>query len=281
MDTGTTRFKHLWGAALCLILLAAAIPLAVLALSMSAQKTETLVSPELETEELTVPDKTAEPVEQEKRIKRKGLILDPPPISPDFVNPPTAGFPMFVFPPAAAQNNGNVPTGENITESEDSAAPEITLVMEGKVYDGVFTFEGNKITYFHRNAWGPLLPQDIMIDGKPWKDLTKPFELDYTPDYAKAVILEKELDEVRAARLYSIDDTKKFSLSIEDATSWEGRKKMLTSPVALVPFRIKLAMKNQLPHTEVIWKRMHSPSSKTAPSGYNATNNPKQQSENR
>ena len=120
-----------------------------------------------------------------------------------------------------------------------------------------------------------------MIDGKPWKDLTKPFELDYTPDYAKAVILEKELDEVRAARLYSIDDTKKFSLSIEDATSWEGRKKMLTSPVALVPFRIKLAMKNQLPHTEVLWKRMHSPSSKTAPSGYNATNNPKQQSENR
>ena len=51
MDTGTTRFKHLWGAALCLILLAAAIPLAVLALSMSVQKTETLVSPELETEE--------------------------------------------------------------------------------------------------------------------------------------------------------------------------------------------------------------------------------------
>ena len=144
MDTGTTRFKHLWSAALCLILLSAAIPLAVLALSMSAQKTETLVSPELETEELTVPDKTAEPVEQEKRIKRKGLILDPPPISPDFVNPPTAGFPMFVFPPAAAQNNGNVPTGENITESEDSAAPEITLVMEGKVYDGVFTLKGTR-----------------------------------------------------------------------------------------------------------------------------------------
>ncbi|MBR2962754.1 MAG: hypothetical protein IKC53_00950, partial [Lentisphaeria bacterium] len=220
MDTGTTRFKHLWGAALCLILLSAAIPLAVLALSMSAQKTETLVSPELETEELTVPDKTAEPVEQENRIKRRGLTLDPPPISPDFVNPPTAGFPMFGFSPATAQNNGNVPPEENVTESEDSAAPEITLVMEGKVYDGVFTFEGNKITYFHRNAWGPLLPQDIMIDGKPWKDLTKPFELDYTPDYAKVVILEKELDEVRAARLYSIDDTKKFSLSIEDATSW-------------------------------------------------------------
>ena len=88
MDTGTTRFKHLWSAALCLILLSAAIPLAVLALSMSARKTETLVSPELETEELTVPDKTAEPVEQEKRIKRRGLTLDPPPISPDFVNPP-------------------------------------------------------------------------------------------------------------------------------------------------------------------------------------------------
>ena len=281
MDTGTTRFKHLWSAALCLILLAAAIPLAVLALSMSAQKTaETLVSPELETEELTVPDKTAEPVEQEKRIKRRGLTLDPPPISPDFVNPPTAGFPIG-FPPATAQNNGNVPAGENVTESRDPAAPEITLVMEGKVYDGVFTFEGNKITYFHRNAWGPLLPQDIMIDGKPWKDLTKPFELDYTPDYAKAVILEKELDEVRAARLYSIDDTKKFSLSIEDATSWEGRKKMLSSPVALVPFRIKLAMKNQFPHTEVIWKRMRSPSSKTVPSGYNATNNQKQQSENK
>lgn len=51
---------------------------------------------------------------------------------------------------------------------------------------------------------------------------------------------------------------------------------MLSSPVALVPFRIKLAMKNQLPHTEVIWKRMHSSSSKTDPSGYNATNNPKQ-----
>ena len=216
--------------------------------------------------------------EQAKRTKNSaerktgktgnGRTMDPPPISTDFVNPPTAGFPMFGFSPASAQNGGNGTPGGSVAEQKEPAAPEITLVMEGKVYDGVFTFEGNKITYFHRNAYGPLLPEDITVDGKPWKDLTKPFELDYTPDYAKAVILEKEIDDVRGVTLYSIDDTRKFCLSIGDPTTYEGKQKLYGFQARLFPFRVRIAMKNQLPHMEVIWKSMSAPPKQTPRPAY-------------
>ena len=221
-------------------------------------------------------DETA--AEQGKKTKRKterktgktgnGRTMDPPPISTDFVNPPKAGFPMFGFSPASAQSGGNGTPGGGVAERKEPVAPEITLVMEGKVYDGVFTFEGNKITYFHRNAYGPLLPEDITVDGKPWKDLTKPFELDYTPDYAKAVILEKEIDDVRGVTLYSIDDTKKFCLSIGDPTTYEGKQKLYGFQARLFPFRVRIATKNQLPHMAVIWKSMSAPSKQTPPPAY-------------
>lgn len=293
------RFIH---SVLCFILLATAVPFVILGIRLSSQNPKNGVYAAREAEEISVRDqstggprasaarrhgKTAAAdsvaqdetaAEQGKKTKRKterktgktgnGRITDPPPISTDFVNPPKAGFPMFGFSPASAQNGGNGTSGGSVAERKEPVAPEITLVMEGKVYDGVFTFEGNKIMYFHRNAYGPLLPEDITVDGKPWKDLTKPFELDYTPDYAKAVILEKEIDDVRGVTLYSIDDTKKFCLSIGDPTTYEGKQKLYGFRARLFPFRVRIATKNQLPHMEVIWKSMSAPPKQTPRPAY-------------
>jgi hypothetical protein len=294
------RFVH--SVLYTVVMLAAAVPLVILGIRMSSQDPMNGVHTVRAAKEISVQDQSAGgsrastarrhgknaaagPVaqdetaaEQGKKTKRKterktgktgnGRLTDPPPISTDFVNPPKAGFPMFGFSPASAQSSGNGTPGGSVAEQKEPAAPEITLVMEGKVYDGVFTFEGNKITYFHRNAWGPLLPEDITVDGKPWKDLTKPFELDYTPDYAKAVILEKEIDDVRGVTLSSIDDTKKFCLSVGDPTSYEGKQKLYGFQARLFPFRVKIAMKNQLPHMEVIWKSMSAPPKQTTPPAY-------------
>lgn len=312
--------QFLFGFAMCAVLLATALPLAVLVLKISSQNPVKDVYAAREMEDLSIPGQSeggsdvsaaeyamknvaANPVTQDKKAtkrgkgtketaKRKngktggGRMTDPPPISTDFVNPPTAeiytwmGVPMFErrygdhdpsLPRAGlssvpAQGGGNGTPGGSAAEQKEPAGQEITLVLEGKVYDGVFTFEGNRIVYFHRNAWGPLLPEDITVDGKPWKDLTKPFELDYTPDYAKAVILEKEIDDVRGVTLYSTDDTKKFCLSVGEPTSWEGQQKTYGSTARLYPFRVKLAMKNQLPHMEVIWKNIYAPSKNKTPS---------------
>ena len=70
------------------------------------------------------------------------------------------------------------------------AAPDMaTVVIEG-VLDGrgSFVVEGNTIR--HNNTTGKM-PTRVTVNGKPWTDLTKPFELDFTPDYpASAKMVE-------------------------------------------------------------------------------------------
>jgi hypothetical protein len=194
-----------------------------------------------------------------KPKQRAGLSTSPASLTKDFVTPPAIDMGEFLartsrpggFPSAAAQNEPG---------SQAPGAGEITLTIEGKIYGGKFLFTGNAIVFDTNPRREPLWPEDITVDGKPWDDLSKPFELAYTPDYAKAVILEKEIDEPRGMRLHSNFPEREFVLWVEDSTSWGAKQKLATTPLRLYPFRVKLAVKNQLPHQEILWKNF-APSS--------------------
>ena len=112
---------------------------------------------------------------------------------------------------------------------------EITLTIEGTVQGGRFFFKENTIQFdtLNKYEW----PQkNIVVNGEVWSQTNKPFELDFTPDFAKAVILEKEGGP--EGRTYVLPRENLFALMIvpddEDAKA--------------APFRVKLAVKNQVPH---------------------------------
>lgn len=128
---------------------------------------------------------------------------------------------------------------EQKTELKEAAEnKEITLELRGKICRGDFLFEGNTIRFSN----GDPLPEDVTVNGKYWDDLTKPFELDYTPDFAKAGILQRD---TRAPRAYYVNvSDKDFTLRINEDNK---------SPD---PFYVKLAMKNQISHDILPWYRV-------------------------
>ena len=139
---------------------------------------------------------------------------------------------------------------EQKTEAEDSAEnKEITLTIKGKISGGVFVFEGNTIQFSNMMVY--RMPEDITVDGKRWKNLTKPFKLNYTPDFAKAGILETS-----DKREFYVDAKEKsFSLRIANHSPRN----------TLVPFHVKLAMKDQLPHLDLGGYRPAPPVGKDPP----------------
>ena len=124
------------------------------------------------------------------------------------------------------------------TEAKEAAEnKEISLELRGKICSGEFIFEGNTIRFIK----GDPVPEDVTVDGKHWDDLSKPFELGYTPDFAKAGILQRD---ARPPRAYYVNvSEKKFSLRIDEDNK---------SPD---PFYVKLAMKNQISHDILPWYR--------------------------
>ena len=54
----------------------------------------------------------------------------------------------------------------------------------------LFVFNGNRIAYFSE-----AVPASVEVDGKPWTDLKKPFELDFVPDLATAPDMENVFDD--------------------------------------------------------------------------------------
>ena len=121
----------------------------------------------------------------------------------------------------------------------DPASKEITLSLKGKIHRGDFVFEGNTIRF--RCLQEHKVPEDITIDGKPWGDLSKPFILDYTPDFAKAGVLDKQ-----GAVAVFVDVSKdRFVLRFVDP----GRPH-------LDPVQVELAMKNQLPHDDIAFYQL-------------------------
>lgn len=66
------------------------------------------------------------------------------------------------------------------TVPEGAVKIEFEGVIDGA---GSFTFRENKIHYEHF-TW--QYPTQVKINGKPWTDLNRPFELVFTPDFASA-----------------------------------------------------------------------------------------------
>ena len=121
------------------------------------------------------------------------------------------------------------------SEAKPKDSQEITLTIEGTIQGGRFFFKDNTIQFdtLNKYEW----PQkDFSVDGKPWSELNKPFELEFTPDFAKAVILEKEGGP--EGRTYVLPRENLFALMIvpEDEDAKPAQ------------FRVKLAVKNQVPH---------------------------------
>ena len=74
------------------------------------------------------------------------------------------------------------PSEKNKKEKTESAEEEIVLTIEGLLDKGKFSFSfmENEIIF-----GGHFWPAQLKVNGKPWDNPTLPFELDYTPDFAK------------------------------------------------------------------------------------------------
>ena len=115
---------------------------------------------------------------------------------------------------------------------------EITLTIEGTVQGGRFFFKENTIQFDTLNKY-EWPQEDFSVNGKTWSEQNKPFELSFTPDFAKAVILEKEGGP--EGRVYVLPRENLFALML-----------VPDEPDAkAAPFRVKLAVKNQVPHTDL------------------------------
>ncbi len=146
---------------------------------------------------------------------------------------------LFAAVPFAVQAQSKVAAAPE-KETEDSAgAKEITLTIEGTIRGGRFFFKEKTIQFDTLNKY-EWPEKDIYVNGKPWSDPAKPFKLDFTPDFAKAVILEKS-GGPDGGRVYVLPREKMFALMIVP------REK---DPEA-VPFRVRLAVKNQAAHRDL------------------------------
>ena len=119
-----------------------------------------------------------------------------------------------------------------------AASGEITLVIEGSIQGGRFFFKEKTIQFDTLNKYD-WPNKDVIVNGKPWRDLSKPFKLDYEPDFGKAVILEKQGGP--DGNTYVLPREKMFALMIVPREK-DARE---------APFRIKLAVKNQVPHNDL------------------------------
>lgn len=111
--------------------------------------------------------------------------------------------------------------------AQSDVAKEITVTLEG-TFDGQdnFVFMGNTIRFRHISYQKPT---GVTVDGKPWENLDEPFRLDFTPDFAKAAIVEKQ-------GRGPVDLTVKqdsFTLEIDDKEA------------SSAPYKVTIAVKNQ------------------------------------
>ena len=129
-------------------------------------------------------------------------------------------------------------TATRKTEAKASGSEEITLTISGSIQGGRFFFKEKTIQFDTQNKY--MMPsKDIFVNGKPWDDLSRPFKLDFTPDFAKAVILQK--DGGFEGRIYIVPRDNLFALMIVP------REKEPEE----APFRVTLAVKNQIAHANL------------------------------
>ena len=118
------------------------------------------------------------------------------------------------------------------SETKPADPEEVIITLEG-VFGGkgIFVFEGNTIQYRKENGNDP---NTLKVNGISWKDVNVPFELDFTPDFEQATIVErskqfyKEIDSSLNARKNG------FELSVNNLFGGRGSY-----------YIVKIAAKNQ------------------------------------
>ena len=116
-------------------------------------------------------------------------------------------------------------------------AQELTLELEFTLNGrgrGTFTFQGDTIVYRHSVRPGRRgeyqYPADVTLNGLLWEDLDEPFQLSFTPDFEKTVIIEREGRDV--FQIFPYPD--RVDLNYFDSDN--------TSKI----YKLKLAVKNQI-----------------------------------
>lgn len=128
------------------------------------------------------------------------VLRDNIPRSPDAVNPPAPVIPPNVLKQmtdeeALAEARNAVLAGARRIEEELKAlrANDVFITFEATIdKPATIHFEGNTVEYQCNIMFKTDKPVDATINGKPWKDVSVPFELDFTPDYSHSYIKEKE-----------------------------------------------------------------------------------------
>ncbi|MBQ7208976.1 MAG: hypothetical protein IJS01_14350 [Lentisphaeria bacterium] len=97
----------------------------------------------------------------------------------------------------------------------------VKITFEG-VIDGAgsFTFRGSKVYYEHF-TW--QYPSRVKIDGRPWKDLDRPFELGFTPDFATA----RPVDRQGRGTMALVVHPNRFVLFIDDTENGAAPYRMI------------------------------------------------------
>ena len=132
---------------------------------------------------------------------------------------------------AQAQTEATPEQKEEATDASEELWLELRGAFDGRGKD-VFIFEGNTIQY--RNMKGKEA-EWVEINGVPWKDLSVPFQLDFTPDFEKAYFRSERKQLVPMGGVKLTPGKDKFELAIEMNTD----KDTLTRRI------LRIAMKNQ------------------------------------
>ena len=115
------------------------------------------------------------------KVKRDGI-----PRSPNAVNPPAPVIPEGV------RLQSDAAAAKEAAERA-ARANDVILTIAG-TFDAEMTihFEGNRIECRRDSpsVWGK--PSGLTVNGKPWDDVSVPFQLDFTPDLTHARLVEKE-----------------------------------------------------------------------------------------
>jgi len=135
---------------------------------------------------------------------------------------------------AAGQENGDA-AGQSVPDRTEEEPLRRTLACEMEVAEaGTFVFEEDEI-HFVRSP-SPY-PDRVIIDGRPWSNLDKPFMLGFTPDFTTATItVRKGGSDNETIKLTSFPDKMELDLNNHGSSPFR--------------YRFEIAMKEQAPDSE-------------------------------
>ena len=131
------------------------------------------------------------------------------------------GIPLKIyFDVSRGEPLGDMPATSG-NKDESRGIIEIRGIFVGEV---AFSFQGDSITYHHRHGEEPAM---VLINGKAWQDLRKPFYLNNYYNFSKAAIVEKSGQD----RFVGINRGGEFILVVKK--QFGGHEKICSVDIAL------------------------------------------------